>query len=420
MLSSPNIFSFGMPFFDLPTIGSKKWDGSRWVSKDSQSYSDGTYRFDAFGEGGIDSPGLSDGFGDAAGLSGTSSLAGNRAADAMVGSFGQAALSAGAKTGLGMAFGMSPTNALAMGAQSLASPGTLGGIVGAGINAGLGLSSLGPTQAALAGIAGVLGGPLAAAAVAAFGGFVTNAIADFADVRDFENVKDLTEDAYGHSIKGLSVGETLANVAKGYSDTAPEVADLSFGQTLADMGLATSVQGVRGFYGALENDLYGELASTMSLSPEAQVARDSFGILGGLAQTNYGIPDADVNPAPTSVQGGEDSEPSADIGAPDSAIGSIAGAMAADAAATQSLSDTFGESISNALSAAAEAESMSNDADADSDTGGNSDAGDPNGGMGDPAADGLNSADPGDTGSDGFGSSDPGAAGVGSGSVGGL
>lgn len=322
MLSSSNILSFGMPFFDIPTIGNKKWDGSRWVSKDSPSYSDGTYRFDAFGEGGIDSPGLSDGFGDAAGLAGTSSLAGDRAADAMVGSFGQAAIGAGAKAGLGMAFGMSPTDALSMGAQSLANPGTIGGIVGAGINAGLGLSSLGPAQAALAGLAGLAGGPLAAAAVAAFGGFITNAIADFADVRDFENVKDLAEDTYGHGIKGLSVGETLANVAKGYSDMAPEAADLAFGQTLADQGLATSVPGVRGAFSALENDIYGELASTMSISPEAQAARDSFGVLGGLASKGMGVvSDTPATPAGTTTQGGPKGAPTAQAPDAPSAIG---------------------------------------------------------------------------------------------------
>lgn len=425
MLSSSNILSFGMPLFDIPTIGSKTWDGSRWTSRDLSSYYDGTYRFDVFGEGGLDSPGLSTGFGDAAGLAGTSSLAGDRAADAMVGSFGQAAVGAGAKAGLGMAFGMSPSDALAMGAQSLASLGTLGGIVGAGINAGLGLSSLGPTQAALAGLAGVLGGPLAAAAVAAFGGFATNALADAFDARDQEQIHDLAEDAYGHTFTGYYIGKDMADTVNSAIANGAGFGGvgLAGAQAAADAGLAGTVSGALAAAAAAQAGSFGPDAQSMgTVSPSTMAGIMGMGVLGGLAQKGLVGEEsmalaAKSAPASTTTQGGEDNSPSADIGSPDSAIGAIAGAMAADAAATQSLGDTVSSAVANAQAAAAEAEAMGNAADSDT---GEGDPGDPHGGMGDPAADGLNGADPGDTGPDGFGSSDPGAAGVGSGSVGGL
>ena len=308
-----------------------------------------------------------------------------------------------------MAFGMSPSDALAMGAQSLAGPGTLGGIVGAGINASLGLSSLGPTQAALAGLAGVVGGPLAAAAVAAFGGFATNAIADAIDSRSMEQTRDLAEDALGHGLTGLSKGKSLADTVTTAQTVNPSTMNVNtMAQTLAQMGI--NVSPVDAMAAAMA-DTYG--GRTPSPLGALGISPDTLGAISALANEGpFG-----ATPAGTTTQGGEDNSPSANIGSPDSAIGAIAGAMAANAATTQSLGDTVSSAVANAQAAAAEAEAMGNNA--DSDTGGG-DPGDPNGGMGDPSADGLNGADPGDTGPDGFGSSDPGAAGVGSGSVGGL
>lgn len=389
MLSSSNILSFGMPFFDIPTIGNKKWDGSRWVSKDSPSYSDGTYRFDAFGEGGIDSPGLSDGFGDAAGLAGTSSLAGDRAADAMVGSFGQAAIGAGAKAGLGMAFGMSPTDALSMGAQSLANPGTIGGIVGAGINASLGLSSLGPTQAALAGLAGVVGGPLAAAAVAAFGGFATNAIADAFDARDMEMTRDLAEDALGHGLTGLSKGKSLADTVTTAQTVNPNTMNMNtMAQTLAQMGI--NVSPVDAMAAAMA-DTYGGKAPSplgaLGLSP------DTLGAISALA--NEGPLGA--TPAGTTTQGGVDGSPAGSIGTPgQDSLGAAVAASVAASADSMSLGDSISSAVANAEAAAAEAAAMGDSDSEGSDTGGgNGDGGDGDGPSGDSGGD-HGAASPGD------------------------
>lgn len=390
----------------IPRIGGKRWDGSRWVNKEEAE--DGAYYRNYFDRnGGLDSPDLGAAFGDDGSFgSFAGSGAGDRAAGAMAGAAGKAALGAVGK-GLALgAFGVPASDAFGEAVAGMANPGTLGGVLGAGIDGALGLESLGMTKAGIVAAAGMLGGPLAGALAGIFGGFVTNAIADFADVRAFENVKDQVENTYGHGFKGLSVGAKLADVAKGYSDMAPEAADLAFGQTLADTGLATSVQGVRGYYSALENDLYGELANTMSLSPEAQATRDSFGILGGLASKGMGVvSDAPATPAGTTTQGGTKGAPSAQAPDTPSAVNS------------PSPPGTPSNTPSPAPDAKAADTKGDSDADNNNDGGGN---GDPFGGMGDPAADGLNTSDPGDTGPDGFGSSDPGAAGVGSGSVGGL
>lgn len=385
MLSSSNILSFGMPFFDIPAIGSKKWDGSRWVSKDSPSYSNGTYRLDVFGEGGLDSPSLSAGFGDAAGFAGTSSLAGDRAADAMVGSFGQAAIGAGAKAGLGMAFGMSPSDAFAMGAQSLASPGTIGGVVGSGINASLGLSSLGPTQAALAGLAGVVGGPLAAAAVAAFGGFATNAIADFADVRDMEQTRDLAEDALGHGLTGLSKGKSLADTITTAQTVNPTTMNVNtMSQTLAQMGI--NVSPVDAMAAAMA-DTYGGM--TPSPLGALGISPDTLGAISALA--NEGPLGA--TPAGTTTQGGMSNSPAGSIGAPgQDSLGAAISASVTAAADSMSLGDSISSAVANAQAAAAEAAAMGdsdsegNDAGGGNDGGGNGDGpsggndGDSNGG----------------------------------------
>lgn len=380
MFSSSNILSFGMPFFYMPTIGSKKWDGSGWVSEDSPSYSDGTYRFDVFREGGFDSPGLSDGFGDAAGLAGTSSLAGDRAADAMAGSFGKAAIGAGVKTGLGMSLGMNPSDALSFGAQSLANPGTMAGVIGTGINAGLGLDSLGYTQAALTGLTGLFGGPLAAAAVAAFGGFATNAIADAFDARDMEMTRDLAEDALGHGLTGLSKGKSLADTVTTAQVVNPATMNVNtMAQTLTQMGI--NVSPVDAMAAAMA-DTYGGKAPSplgaLGLSP------DTLGAISALA--NEGPLGA--TPAGTTTQGGVDSAPSADLGAPDSALGAIAGAMAANAVAGQALSGDVSAAVANAQAAAAEANALG-DSDANegsnngpSNEGGGGDAGAPGGPTG--------------------------------------
>lgn len=370
MLSSSNILSFGMPFFDIPTIGSKKWDGSRWVSTDSSSYSDGTYRFDMFGEGGIDSPGLSDGFSDATGLAGTSSLAGGRAADAMAGSFGQAALGAGAKAGLGMAFGMSPSDALAMGAQSLAGPGTIGGVVGAGINAGLGLSSLGPTQAALAGLAGIVGGPLAAAAVAAFGGFATNALADALDARDMEQTRDLAEDALGHGFTGLSKGKSLADTVTTAQTVNPSTMNVNtMAQTLAHMGI--NVSPVDAMAAAMADTYGGRTPSplgALGISPDTLGAISALANEGPLGST----------PAGTTTQGGTEGSPAGSIGAPgQDSIGAAVAATVGAATDSVSLGDSISSAVANAQAAAAEAAAMG-----DSDSDGNNNGGGDGGGSG--------------------------------------
>ena len=395
MLSSSNILSFGMPFFDIPTIGSKKWDGSRWVSKDSPSYSDGTYRFDVFGEGGINSPGLSGGFSDAAGLAGTSSLASDRAADAMVGSFGQAAIGAGAKTGLGMAFGMSPSAALAMGAQSIASPGTLGGVVGAGINAGLGLDSLGYTQAALTGLASLFGGPLAGAAVAAFGGFLTNTIADFADVRSMEQTKDLTEEALGHNFAGWSKGKSLADtitVAQTVNPTTMNVNTMA--QTLAQMGI--NVSPVDAMAAAMA-DTYG--GRTPSPLGALGISPDTLGAISALA--NEGPLGA--TPAGTTTQGGMTGSPAGSIGTPgQDSLGAAVAASVAAAADSMSIGDSVSSAVSNAEAAAAEAAAMG---DSDSEGSGS-------GGDGGPDGAGIGDGPSGDSGGDsadgGHGAASPG------------
>ena len=370
MLSSSNILSFGMPLFDIPTIGSNKWDGSRWISKDLSSYSDGTYRFDVFGEGGLDSHGLSDSFGDATGLAGTSSLAGDRAADAMVGSFGQAAIGAGAKAGLGMAFGMSPSDALAMGAQSLAGPGTLGGIVGAGINAGLGLSSLGPTQAALAGLAGVVGGPLAAAAVAAFGGFATNAIADAFDARDMEQTRDLAEDALGHGFTGLSRGKSLADTVTTAQTVNPSTMNVNtMAQTLAQMGI--NVSPVDAMAAAMA-DTYG--GRTPSPLGALGISPDTLGAISSIANDGP----LGAAPAGTTTQGGMSNSPAGSIGAPgQDSLGAAISASVTAAADSMSLGDSVSSAVANAESAAAEAASMG---DSDSEGGGSGGDGGPDGG----------------------------------------
>ena len=395
MLSSSNILSFGMPFFDIPTIGSKKWDGYRWVSKDSSSYSDGTYRFNSFGEGGIDSPGLSDGFGDTTGLSGMSSLAGNRAADAMVGSFGQAAVGAGAKAGLGMAFGVSPSDALAMGAQSLASPGTLGGIVGAGINASLGLSSLGPTQAALAGLASVIGGPLAGAAVAAFGGFVTNAFADAFDARDMEQTRDLAEDALGHGLTGLSKGKSLADTVTTAQTVNPSTMTVNtMAQTLAQMGI--NVSPVDAMAAAMA-DTYGGM--TPSPLGALGISPDTLGAISALA--NEGPLGA--TPAGTTTQGGMTGSPAGSIGTPgQDSLGAAVAASVAAAADSMSIGDSISSAVSNAEAAAAEAAAMG---DSDSEGSGS-------GGDGGPDGAGIGDGPSGDSGGDsadgGHGAASPG------------
>lgn len=382
MFSSSSILSFGMPFFDIPTIGSNKWDSSRWVSKDSPSYSDGTYRFDVFGEGGIDSPGLSAGFGDATGLAGTSSLAGDRAATAMAGSFGQAAIGAGAKAGLGMAFGMSPSDALAMGAQSIASPGTIGGVVGAGINASLGLSSLGPTQAALAGLASALAGPLAGAAVAAFGGFATNAIADAFDARDMEQTRDLAEDALGHGITGLSTGKTLADTVTTAQTVNPATMNVNtMAQTLASLGITTSPVDAMA---AAMSDTYGSM--TPSPLGALGISPDTLGSISALA--NEGPLGA--APAGTTTQGGMTGSPAGSIGTPgQDSLGAAVAASVAAAADSMSLSDSVSSAVANAEAAAAEASAMG-----DSDSNEGSSGG---GGEGAPGSDGGSDGDNGDS-----------------------
>lgn len=359
MLSSSNILSFGMPLFDIPIIGSKKWDGSRWVSKDSPSYSNGTYRFDVFGEGRLDSLGLSDGFGDTAGLAGTSSLAGDRAADAMAGSFGQAAIGAGAKAGLGMAFGMSPSDALAIGAQSLASPGTLGGIVGAGINAGLGLSSLGPAQAALAGLASVIGGPLAGAAVAAFGGFATNAIADAFDSRDMEQTRDLAEDALGHGLTGLSKGKSLADTVTTAQTVNPATMNVNtMAQTLSQMGI--NVSPVDAMAAAMADTYGGKAPSPLGA---LGISPDTLGAISALA--NEGPLGA--TPAGTTTQGGIGDSPAGSIGTPgQDSLGAAISASVTAAADSMSLGDSISSAVANAEAAAADATAMG-----DSDSEGN-------------------------------------------------
>lgn len=307
----------------IPRIGGKRWDGSRWVNKEEAE--DGAYYRDYFdGNGGLDSPGLGDAFGDDGSFGSFAGTgAGDRAANAMVGAAGKAAIGAVGK-GLALgAFGVPASDAFGEAVAGLANPATIGGVLGVGVDSALGLDSFGLGKMGLTAAAGMLGGPLAGALAGIFGGFITNAVADLADVRDFENVKDLAEDTYGHGFKGLSVGAKLADIAKGYSDMAPEAADLAFGQTLADTGLATSIQGVRGFYGALENDIYGELASTMSLSPEVQATRDSFGVLGGLASKGMGVvSDAPATPAGTTTQGGPKGAPSAQAPDTPSAVSS--------------------------------------------------------------------------------------------------
>lgn len=384
MLSSSNILNFGMPFLDIPTIGSNKWDGSRWVSKDSAPYSDGTYRFDVFGEGGIDSPGLSAGFSDATGLAGTSSLAGDRAADAMAGSFGQAALGAGAKAGLGMAFGMNPSDALSLGVQSLASPGTLGGIVGAGINASLGLDSLGYTQAALTGLASVFGGPLAGAAVAALGGFVTNAIADFADVRDMEQTRDLAETDLGHGLEGLSKGKSLADTITTAQTVNPSTMNVNtLGQTLSHMGI--NVSPVDAMSAAMA-DVYG--GKTPSPLGALGISPDTLGAISALA--NEGPLGA--TPAGTTTQGGIEGSPVGSIGTPgQDAIGAAVAASVAAATDSVSLGDSVSSAVANAEAAAADAASIG-----DSDSEGNGSGGDGVGGGDGPSGDsGSDSADSG-------------------------
>lgn len=363
-----NFLSFGMPFFDIPKIGSNKWDGSRWVSEESPSYNDGTYRFDAFGEGGLDSPSLSAGFGDATGLAGTSSLAGDRAADAMVGSFGQAALGAGAKAGLGMAFGMNPSDALAMGAQSLASPGTIGGVVGAGINASLGLSSLGPTQAALAGLASVVSGPLAGAAVAAFGGFATNAIADAFDARDMEMTRDLAEDALGHGLTGLSKGKSLADTVTTAQTVNPNTMNVNtMAQTLAQMGI--NVSPVDAMAAAMA-DTYGGM--TPSPLGALGISPDTLGAISSLA--NEGPLGA--APAGTTTQGGTEGSPAGSIGTPgQDSLGAAISASVTAAADSMSLGDSISSAVSNAEAAAAEAAAMGDSDSEGGDTGGGNDGG---------------------------------------------
>ena len=373
MLSSSNILSFGMPFFSLPTIGSKKWDGSKWVSKDSPSYSDGTYRFDAFREGGIDSLGLSDGFGDATGLAGTSSLAGDRAADAIAGSFGKAALGAGAKTGLGVAFGMNPSDALAMGIQGLASLGTLGGIIGAGINAGLGLDSLGYTQAALTGVASLFGGPLAGAAVAALGGFATNAVADFADVRDMEMTRDLAEDSLDNTISSYGKSKSLADLATTTQVVNPQAMNLNtMAQTLNQMGIpANPVDAMA----AIMADTYGGMTPSplgaLGLSP------DTLGAISALA--NEGP--LGTTPAGTTTQGGMEGSPAGSIGTPgQDSIGAAVAASVAAATDSMSLGDSVSSAVANAEAAAAEANALGDsDAEGSSAEGGGGNAGGENG-----------------------------------------
>ena len=399
MLSSSNILSFGMPFFNIPTIGSKKWDSSRWIPQDSPSYSDGTYHFDAFGEGGIDSPGLSAGFGDATNLASTNSLAGDRAADAMVGSFGQAAIGAGAKAGLGMAFGMSPSDALAMGAQSLASPGTIGGVVGAGINASLGLSSLGPTQAALAGLASVVGGPLAGAAVAALGGFATNALADALDARDMEMTRDLAEDALGHGLTGLSKGKSLADTVTTAQTVNPNTMNVNtMAQTLAQMGI--NVSPVDAMAAAMA-DTYG--GKTPSPLGALGISPDTLGAISALANDGP----LGATPAGTTTQGGMDGSPAGSIGTTgQDSIGAAVAASVASAADSVSLSDSVSSAVSNAQAAAAEAAAMG-DSDAE---GSNTGVGNDGGGNG--GGDGAGPS--GDSGSDSAGG-DHGAASPGDG-----
>ena len=400
MLSSSNIISFGMPLFDIPTIGNKKWDSSRWVSKDFPSYSTGTYRFDVFGEGGIDSPDLSAGFGDATGLASTNSLAGDRAADAMVGSFGKAALGAGAKAGLGMAFGMSPSDALAMGAQSLAGPGTIGGVLGAGINASLGLDTLGPTQATLAGLASVIGGPLAGAAVAALGGFATNAIADAFDARAMEQSRDLAEDALGHGLTGLSKGKSFADTVTTAQTVNPSTMNVNtMAQTLAQMGI--NVSPVDAMAAAMA-DTYG--GRTPSPLGALGISPDTLGAISALANDGpFG-----ATPAGTTTQGGMEGSPAGSIGTPgQDSVGAAVAASVAAAADSMSLGDSVSSAVSNAQAAAAEAAAMG-DSDAEgSNTGGGNDGGGNGGG------DGAGSS--GDSGSDSTGGGDHGAASPGDG-----
>ena len=394
MLSSSNILSFGMPFFDIPIIGSNRWDGSRWISKDYPSYSNGTYHFDAFGEGGLDSPGLSAGFGDA----GTNSLAGDRAADAMVGSFGQAALGAGTKAGLGMAFGMSPSDALAMGTQSLASPGTIGGVVGAGINASLGLSSLGPTQAALAGLASVIGGPLAGAAVAAFGGFATNALADAFDARDMEQTRDLAEDALGHGLTGLSKGKSFADTVTTAQTVNPNTMNVNtMAQTLAQMGI--NVSPVDAMAAAMA-DTYG--GKTPSPLGALGISPDTLGAISALANDGP----LGATPAGTTTQGGMDGSPAGSIGTPgQDSLGAAISASVTAAADSMSLGDSVSSAVANAQAAAAEAAAMG-DSDAEgSNTGGG------NGGGGN--GEGPSGGNDGDSGDGDHGASTPGVDGPG-------
>lgn len=395
----------GLPLLSIPSIGSNRWDGSRWVSstedgEDTNLTDPYTYQDSS---GGFSTPGVDSNTSDSSAPASSSGKAGEHAASAMATAAGQAALGSAAKAGIGLAAGLSPAEAFGSMVSGIASPGTLGGIVGAGINAGLGLSSLGPTHAALTGLATVLGGPIAGALVGAFGGFTTNAIADAFDARDQEQLHDFAEDTYGHTLTGLAVGKSMADQV---NDAISKGADmdgvaLAGAQAAVDNGLAGTMNGALAAASAALNGSFSSDALGMgTVSTSTMAGIQGMGVLGGLAQTglvgaeNTALA-AEATPASTTTQGGEDNAPSADLGAPDSAIGAIAGAMAANAAAGVSLSGNVSAAVANAQAAAAEAnalgdsdstEGSDNGPSGGGDTGGGSDG--PSGGLGNEGAEG--------------------------------
>ena len=406
MYNSFNWLTAGLPLLSFPSLGKNRWDGSRWVSstdnKEDTNLTDlYTYRDSSDG---FSTPGVDSGTDSPSAHASSTGKAGEHAASAMATAAGQAALGSAAKAGIGLAAGLSPSEAFGSMVSGLANPGTLGGIVGAGLNAGLGLSSLGPTQAALTGLATVLGGPIAGALVGAFGGLTTNALADAFDARDQEQLHDLAEDTYGHMFDGLIAGK---NMEDHVNDAISKGADmdgvaLAGAQAAADNGLAGTKSGALAAASAALNGSFSpEALGTGTVSPSTMAGVMGMGVLGGLAQTGLVGEDnmalaAQSAPASTTTQGGDDNDPSPDVGAPDSALGAIAGAMAANAAAGVALGDSVAAAVANADAAAAEANALG-DSDAANEgnngpgaEGGGGDAGAPGGpaGGGDPNAEG--------------------------------
>lgn len=202
----------------------------------------------------------------------TSQATKDRVRDSIVGSLGKSAVTTGLGTLGNLAAGM-PAGMIGQSiAGGLTSPGSLGGMIGGGINAALGTTPQGMMSKAIAniGIPGLgfaFGGPVGGLMGGMFGGVVADGLADALDSRKNEDLKDSVEDNRGYFGGRAAIADMQSAMDKVNAMQASITENLD------------NINTVRGFTGAAPTN-YGR--PSMSLDT---IAPGGYG-LGGTGSSN--------------------------------------------------------------------------------------------------------------------------------------